>query len=325
METIAIFNTKGGVGKSALTVFLADFLSSKEDQRVLVLDLDPQHFLSTALVGEPTVRTHLESQEHSLPRLMWDSRQQISREQLQAAVLSRPSCQGRGKFTFLQQVDAMLGPQADWEMLETYLHDQAGEAELQGNFELLRNLLKPLRDDYDLCLIDFPANNRGPVSKNGIRAAKWWLLPVKPIPNELDALDLAKGVIDDLSGRNRIPIAPLLTIPTMVHDRNSNTYREARRNLIALATADRIPPLITTRPTKDGEVSQGTAAINAIAAPYSQDQPTTLAKKYGGTGSPLYKALAKISKEVVTRAHQLPTSQLKKGSLIDLIFRRKKS
>lgn len=136
---------------------------------------------------------------------------------------------------------------------------------------------------------------------------------------------LAKGVIDDLSGRNRIPIAPLITVPTMVHDRKSNTYREARRNLETLAAADRIPPLIKSRPTKDGEVSQGTSAINAIAAPYSQSQPTTLANKYGGTGSPLYKAMAKISKEVVTKAHQLPTSQLKKGALIDLIFRRKKS
>jgi cellulose biosynthesis protein BcsQ len=42
MQTLSVFALKGGVGKSAITVFLADFLSSVFDQRVLVVDLDPQ-------------------------------------------------------------------------------------------------------------------------------------------------------------------------------------------------------------------------------------------------------------------------------------------
>jgi cellulose biosynthesis protein BcsQ len=40
MDTIALFNTKGGVGKSAVAVFLCDFLSSQHDKRVLLVDLD---------------------------------------------------------------------------------------------------------------------------------------------------------------------------------------------------------------------------------------------------------------------------------------------
>jgi len=52
MQTIALFALKGGVGKTALTVFLADSLSSIYDQRVLVVDLDPQQSTTIALLGE---------------------------------------------------------------------------------------------------------------------------------------------------------------------------------------------------------------------------------------------------------------------------------
>jgi chromosome partitioning protein len=52
MQTVAVFALKGGVGKSAITVFLADFLTSIFNQRVLVVDLDPQQSTTIALLGE---------------------------------------------------------------------------------------------------------------------------------------------------------------------------------------------------------------------------------------------------------------------------------
>src|ERR1700730_12837629 len=52
MHCIAVFALKGGVGKSAITVFLADSLSSIFNQRVLVVDLDPQQSSTIALLGE---------------------------------------------------------------------------------------------------------------------------------------------------------------------------------------------------------------------------------------------------------------------------------
>ena len=52
MQTIAVFNTRGGTGKSAITVFLADFLSTCFAKRLLAIDLDPQQSSSVALLGE---------------------------------------------------------------------------------------------------------------------------------------------------------------------------------------------------------------------------------------------------------------------------------
>lgn len=52
MKTITLFNNKGGVGKTTLTVNLASYLTSHCHKKVLVLDADPQAN-STQLVVSP--------------------------------------------------------------------------------------------------------------------------------------------------------------------------------------------------------------------------------------------------------------------------------
>ena len=46
---IAVANSKGGVGKSTLTVMLADYLAVHHHLNVLVIDLDPQATASCLL------------------------------------------------------------------------------------------------------------------------------------------------------------------------------------------------------------------------------------------------------------------------------------
>ena len=69
MKTIGIHHTKGGVGKSAVTVFLADFLSSLYDKRVLVVDLDQQNNAAGGLVGSEMIEKAF-AENLSLPRLL---------------------------------------------------------------------------------------------------------------------------------------------------------------------------------------------------------------------------------------------------------------
>lgn len=42
MKSIAIFNNKGGVGKTTLLCNIASFLKNKCNKRVLIIDADPQ-------------------------------------------------------------------------------------------------------------------------------------------------------------------------------------------------------------------------------------------------------------------------------------------
>src|ERR1700691_349137 len=49
---IATINLKGGVGKTTLTVAMAEMLSVVFRQKVLVIDLDPQTSATVMLIGE---------------------------------------------------------------------------------------------------------------------------------------------------------------------------------------------------------------------------------------------------------------------------------
>ena len=51
MHVVSIYNNKGGVGKSTLTVGIAEFLASNRKKKVLIIDLDAQASSSSALLG----------------------------------------------------------------------------------------------------------------------------------------------------------------------------------------------------------------------------------------------------------------------------------
>src|SRR5262249_58625824 len=61
MPVVTIYNNKGGVGKSTLTVGVAEFLAANRKQSVLVIDLDAQASSSGALLGRQAVTEAISS------------------------------------------------------------------------------------------------------------------------------------------------------------------------------------------------------------------------------------------------------------------------
>ena len=51
-HVISVINLKGGVGKTTMTVSMAEILAGEFDKRVLVIDLDPQTNSTMMLIGE---------------------------------------------------------------------------------------------------------------------------------------------------------------------------------------------------------------------------------------------------------------------------------
>jgi chromosome partitioning protein len=187
VHTIAVFTLKGGVGKSAIAVFLADFLSSIFDQRVLVVDLDPQQSATIALLGEELLLRSLE-RGASLGRLLLDT---LDGKPHASNVLSytttRPMVKEGGRYKYLQAVSVLASDREAWHDLDDRLNltPVAHQTVIWG---LLRNALRPVQKEFDICLIDFPASYTGPVTKCGIVASDWWLLPVEP--NRMAARDV---------------------------------------------------------------------------------------------------------------------------------------
>src|SRR6266566_4495111 len=58
---VSVVNMKGGVGKSTITANLGWFCAYQNDNRVLLVDLDPQFNLSQYAMGTEAYKAHLES------------------------------------------------------------------------------------------------------------------------------------------------------------------------------------------------------------------------------------------------------------------------
>jgi len=121
MHCIAVFALKGGVGKSAITVFLADFLSSIFDLRVLVVDLDPQQSTTIALLGEERLLKAME-RGASLGRLLIDS---LDAKPKAVNVLSytteRPMVKESGRYKYLQALSVIASDREAWHDLDDRL------------------------------------------------------------------------------------------------------------------------------------------------------------------------------------------------------------
>jgi chromosome partitioning protein len=158
MPTIAIANHKGGVGKTTATLNLAAALAER-GVAVLVIDLDPQGGATFGL--GVTVR---DGQRTILESLGDDE---------------------------LPLEDAVVHVPAPWRIdvvpatLDLAQAEMALQVQLDGE-RALRRALVPLRDRYDVVLLDCPPS-LGQLTINGLTAADRLLVPVETAADAIHA------------------------------------------------------------------------------------------------------------------------------------------
>lgn len=147
MESIAIFNMKGGVGKSTTAYNLAAGLVKFHQQRVLLVDIDPQGNAGAAL-GIP----------------IWELERQIKDALLRKTTLS--------------EVIVSTGANVDVAPSNILLaEEEIPISGLPGRELLLRKAIAPVAENYDFVLIDCPPNV-GVFAVNALMAAQRVIIPV---------------------------------------------------------------------------------------------------------------------------------------------------
>jgi chromosome partitioning protein len=231
-DIIALCNQKGGVGKTTTTINLGAALA-EYGRRVLLLDFDPQGALGAG------VGIHPHTLEHTVYDVMMTG-------EVSARDVIRP--------TAVPGMD-LLPANIDLSGAELLLVSEVGRE------QALTRALRPIRDDYDVILIDCQPS-LGLLTVNALTAARWVMIPVECEYFSLRGVALLQDTIRKIQERTNPDLELLGVLPTMV-DRTVHAREVLGR--VVEAFGDRVFHTVITRTVKFPETSVAGVPITTYA------------------------------------------------------------
>jgi len=186
-NTIAVMNTKGGVGKSTLVLAMAETLSAKFGKNVLVIDADAQASVSLMLMSPG-----------NLHRLQADGVTIV--DLLVASVLKKVTVDWHrfvvAGVSDVQEARSVYLIPSDMQ-LTLFEREVSKEQALVQLRNAVRSLFEAARGIFDIVLIDCPPG-LSVVTESWLREADFYISPVVPDHLSIYALE----VFSHFKGRN---------------------------------------------------------------------------------------------------------------------------
>jgi len=225
VKSIAVFNNKGGVGKSTLTLLIADFFSSTSVKvngrapRVLVVDLDAQNSSGTALVGQQAVQDR-QTQGLSVGDLL-ERLLRLQRPSLPDYLITRPVSDTRTRKIRLAELWALISDDEATLRLEEKYRDRIPIA-------IHERLLPMLKDAFDIVIFDLPANidRRNFLPMAALGAADFILTPTEPSRITINAMSKTFDIVRDVQGAARQAGHPVPRIVGVVLNKTDRRTRQ---------------------------------------------------------------------------------------------------
>lgn len=197
VKSIAIYNNKGGVGKTTLALFLSDFLSSitinKKKSKVLVMDFDPQASCANAILGFGKV-SEIINNSLTIPYLLNAKLNQKEEIDLSKFIFTRnENSSAATRKTRLGNLDVMVS-----EPNLALSFDE--KASINDSLKLAHWIGAELATKYDFIFIDLP----GSISKInkfslvGAFLANNFVVPTEPNRLNINALSGTLNMLDNI-------------------------------------------------------------------------------------------------------------------------------
>ena len=202
MIAFALYNLKGGVGKTSSAVNLA-FLAAREGHRTLLWDLDPQ--------GAASYFFNINNGLNGKVKKIWDKEAAFSKV---ICATAHPN---------LSIIPADLNNRK----IEPLLHD------LEQSKKRVQLLLKSIRKEFDFVFIDCPPTMTI-IAENIFRAANFILLPLIPTPLSERTFEQVKSffIKKDYDTRKIFPFFTMVDSRKRIHqDTIQKMQKESPRML----------------------------------------------------------------------------------------------
>lgn len=214
---ITVFNNKGGVGKTTLTINLAATLT-KMGKRVLLIDIDAQANLSTGLGIDPLNDIELAGKK-DITHLLLEPKTKLN------DVIYRK-----------RWGDIQL------DVVPSHIRLSKMESELIQTVDSDRLLIKKLKNhEYDFVFID-PPPSFGKVNSISLMASSGVLIPTQLSPYPIRALEYVIGRVEEVEAF-KDELLPILGVAVSMYDQRSSSFNlameESLREVLAKNSRDR--------------------------------------------------------------------------------------
>ncbi len=220
-NTIAVMNTKGGVGKSTLVLGIAETLSAKFGKNVLVIDADAQASVSLMLMSAGSLH-RLQSEGATVVDLLVASVLKKATVDWHRFVVSGVSDVQEARTVYMLPSDMQLT------LFEREVSREKALADLRTT---VGALLRGVRDVFDVILIDCPPG-LSVLTESWLREADFQISPVIPDHISIYALE----VLGHFKSRNpELGFAANLGVLINMKDTQSKTDTDFESRLISNA------------------------------------------------------------------------------------------
>lgn len=165
---ISLINLKGGVGKTTLTIFMAEFLAKEYGKKVLVVDLDPQTNATVSLITQDKWK-ELNENNLTLHQLFLDKIKSTNVFDIKKSIYKNAGNikLGKGSLDLLPSSIELID----------ISEEIAIKNRDNGIIDIIKNELEKVSNEYDFILIDCPPD-LGTITTAGIYASSYYIIPI---------------------------------------------------------------------------------------------------------------------------------------------------